>query len=335
MCICRRHIAVAALLTLTMAASADPLTVKQIQSNTADGDASIYDYQVVDCIGGICVAKFPGYRPRLVILDPNETAAWGAIQVKDWIYPYDMFEEVQIGDRVSFTNMFVEEYRGTTFLQRQSTYSPGYVIESSGNPLPPPIIIPVSVIPAPLYDAGDDGWYVEDHVAEPYESMRLIIRDVTVTTIDLGKAVDNYNLQDALGHDCWAADYMNTDVGNSGYHAFVTIGQHFCAVAGVFEQYKYLTNGWDYYQLITLDTPSLAICGDGNADGVADLNDLPVCLDCMTGPQCDDIAGGCNPPAWTFDPPGLDVQACLTMDLDYDGDVDLRDFATFQLIAGL
>ncbi|MBN2563201.1 MAG: hypothetical protein JXQ75_19940 [Phycisphaerae bacterium] len=271
--------------------SADPLTIYEIQSNTTDDDASVYDYAVVDCVGGVCVAKFPGYRPRLILADTNPDNyppdwsyedGWGAIQAKDWIYPYDMFNDVQIGDRVEFTNMLVEEFRGTTFLQRQSAYNPGYTIVSRGNPLPPYVPVLVSEIPAPVYDPGEDGWFVENHDAELYESMRLIVRDVTVTAWNLGKAVDNYALENPLEEGCWASDYMNEDV-SGVYHPFVSIDQHFCAVSGVFEQYTNLLNGWDYYQLLTLSSADLAICGDVDHDGDVDLDDVPLFVDVLLG----------------------------------------------------
>jgi hypothetical protein len=308
----------------------EPLTIYDIQFNTVDGDASVYDGQVVNCAGGICVGKYAGTRPRLILQDPNYPNGWGGIQVKDGIYPYQMFNEVQLGDWVEMTNMLVEEFRGTTLLQRQAAYNPGYNITSHGNPLPPPLLIPVSAIPAPIYDPEHDTWYVENHAAEMYESMRLVVRDVTVTAWDLGKAVDNYNLHATTGEDCWATDYMNQDVGPWGYHPFVAIGQHFCAVGGVLEQYTYLPNGWDYYQLVTLRTVDLAICGDGNSDGLVDTDDFSGCADCFTGPQCAPWPEGCDPPAWTWTPPGLPLESCLMMDFDYDGDVDLADFADFQ-----
>ncbi|MFH1745832.1 MAG: hypothetical protein ABIG44_02190 [Planctomycetota bacterium] len=323
------------LVVMACAGLAQQLSIYEIQSNTVDGDASIYHLEVVDCAGGICVGKYPGTRPRLILRDPNQVGGWAGIQVKDWIYPFDMFNDVQIGDRVELSNMLVEEYLGTTFLQRQSAYNPVYNILSQGNPLPPPTIVSVDQIPAPLYvpdHPNGPGWYVENHDAEPFESMRLVVRDVLVTQMDLGKALDNYNLADQAGNDCWATDYMNVDVDDWGYHPFVGYEQHFCAVAGVFEQYTRLSTRWDYYQLVTLDTPDLAICGDGNNDGTAATDDLPRYAECLVGPQCDDLPAGCPVPAWTADPPGLAVMQCIMMDLDYDGDIDLRDFAQFQLI---
>ena len=238
-----------------------------------------------------------------------------------------MFNEAQIGDWVSFENMLVEDYRGTTMLQRQSAYNPVYTIVSQGNPLPPPRIVAASELPAPIEHPYDE-WYVENHLAEPYESMRIVVRDVTVTANNYGKANDNYNLQTPGGDDIWAADYMNEAVQPDGYHPFVGIGQHFCAVAGVFEQYTYLTNGWDYYQLITLTTPDLAICGDGDSDGDVDLDDLPRFDECATGPACNAVSGGCVPPVWG------PIQDCLMMDLGYDGDVDLADFGELQGVFG-
>ena len=287
-------------------AMAQALSVYEIQYTDDPNGTSPYDGSVVDCAGGICVAKFAGYRPRLILQDPNDPDEWGAIQVKDWISPFDMFNEVQVGDWVEFTNMLVEDFRGTTMLHRQTAYDPEYTIVSHGNPLPPVLMVSATDIPAPLYDPNDDGWYVENHAAEKYESMRLLVRDVTVTEIDLGKAVDNYNLQDGQGANCWASDYINEEVEPWDYHRFVSVGQRFCGVSGVFEQYTNYSTGWDYYQLLTLTSADLAICGDVDHDGDVDLADLAQLLGNY----------------------GVTSGACFEDgDQDYDGDVDLADLA--------
>lgn len=331
------RIAVIALSVLVLAGSSprtlgDLLTIYQIQYTTNPDGSSNYDGQVVDCTGGIVVGKYAGFRPRVMLQDPAQPDGWGGIQVKDWTNG-DLFDNVYPGDWVELTNVKVEEYRGTTLLQWQTMYNPGFTVTSQGNPLPPPLVLSAADIPAPI--EGPPGeWYVVDHAAECYESMRLIVRDITVTDWNLGKAVDNYNLRTPGGDDCWAADYMNEHVGPWGYHAFVQLERHFCAVAGLFEQYTYPANGWDYYQLVTTTTIDLAICGDGNSDGVVDAADLPRFNECCIGPQCDDLPGGCNPPAWTWPPPELPIQQCLMMDFDYDGDVDLTDFADLQVIFG-
>lgn len=321
-----------AVVGLCVAAPAQPLSIHQIQYTTDPEGHSAYAGQVVDCAGGIVVAKFAGTRPRLVVQDPAYPDGWGGIQVKDWIYPYQMYNDAQVGDWITFTNLLVEEYRGTTTLQRQAAYNPGYQIVSHGQPLPPARLIDVGAIAAPVYGIHPvygEGWYVADHGAEYLESMRVIVRGVEVTERDLGKAVDNYNLRGA-GGDCWASDYMNIDAKPAVYHPFVVVGQHFCAVGGILEQYTYLQDGWDYYQLLTLATPDLAICGDGNSNGVVDGGDFGRSEECATGPQCELLPAGCDPPAWTGPPSVLPVGHCLMMDFDYDGDVDLRDFAAFQ-----
>jgi len=324
---------------VTPVATADPLTIYQVQYTTSDDGGSDYDGPPpIDCAGGIVVAKYQGFRPRVILQDPNDPDEWGAIQAKDWTTPPELFNNVQIGDWVEFTNMLVEEFRGTTMLQWQTPYSPTFNIVSQGNSLPPHIIVEVSEMPAPIEDPPGSGyWYVEDHDAELYESMRVIVRDVTVTAMGLGCHEDNYNLQTPDLDDCWAADYMNEDVEEWGYHPLVQMGKHFCAVAGVFEQYTYLDEfeeGCDSYQLVTQTSADLMICGDRDSDGDVDLDDFPRFVECLVGPLCNSEPGGCNPPAWTGPAAQLPIRHCLMMDLDYDGDVDLRDFVDLQVMLG-
>ncbi|MCP4594675.1 MAG: hypothetical protein GY842_28415, partial [bacterium] len=221
------------------------------------------------------------------------------------------------------------EFRGTTILQRQTAYNPTYNIVSQQNPLPPPVLVPMSDLLAPVYDPVAEGWFVENHDAELYESMRIIVRDITVGTMNLGKDADNYHVENPAEDSCWASDYMNEDVVGL-YHPFVVSGQHFCALAGVFEQFTRLSTGFDYYQVLPQASADLAICGDGDSDGEIALTDVPRFGECMTGPVCDDEPEGCDPPAWTSPPVNLDIQHCLMMDLDYDGDVDLGDFSALQ-----
>lgn len=330
----KRHsivvLAACPLMSAAIAGAADvALNIEELQSNTVDGDISVYDGQVVDCVGGIVVGKFSGSRPRIILEDPLSHDAWAAIQVKDWTAAHELFGQVDIGDRVSLRNVLVEEYRGTTILQWQAPNDPGYTVVSHNNAVPPPRLVDVAEIAAPIEHPFDE-WYVQNHDAEPYESMRVIVRDVTVTRMNLGKAVDNYNLRNAEGDDCWAADYMNAEVEPSAYHRFVTLGRHFCAVGGTLEQYTHLANGWDYYQIVTMTTADLNLCGDGDHDGDVDLADLPRFRQCLSGARCDDLADGCRPPAWTGDATNMALTACLMMDQDFDGDVDLHDFARLQ-----
>ena len=313
-------------------ASGQALSICEIQSNTSDGDASVYDWatyeQLVHCAGGIVVANLDRSVPRLLLQDPACPGGWGGIQVKDR-WDAGAFDQVQVGDWVVLTNMEVEEHRGTTFLQWYASNDPTLEVTSKGNPVPPPILVSVSDIPAPVYDPVEDTWFVDNHDAEPYESMRLTVRDVTLVDMGLGKATDNYVLQDSGTHGAWAADYLNVDKEPpwAEYHEFVIMDQQFCLVSGVLEQYTKLSDDFDYYQLLTLETADLIVWGDGNSDGAVDINDVLRFDECLMGPVCDE-AGGCDPPAWTG--AGLDIQDCLMMDFDYDGDVDLFDFGELQ-----
>ncbi len=243
-------------------ASADPLTIYELQSNTTDGDASVYDTQTIDCVGGIVVGKFPGYRYRIALQDPANATGWGGIQVKDWTND-ELYNNVEIGDWVSLTNMLVEEYRGNTMLHWQPPYTPGFTVVSQGNPLPAPIALTASQIPAPVYDDETGGWFVENHDAEPYEAMRVTVGDVTVAQMGLGKAADNYELSqdsDLL----WAADYMNADLEPPNeYDSRIVTGASFASVTGMLEQYKNPDTDWDYYQLCTASAADIAEHGDG------------------------------------------------------------------------
>jgi hypothetical protein len=95
-------------------------------------------------------------------------------------------------------------------------------------------------------------------------------------------------------------------------------------VGGFLEQYTHLTNGYDYYQLLTITDPDLAICGDSDSDEGSDLMDFARFQECYVGPVCD--GSPCAPPAWT---PSLSIQDCVMMDFDFDGDVDSPDYELF------
>jgi hypothetical protein len=229
---------------------AQPLTIYQIQSETVDGDATSHAGTVVDCAGGVVVGKFRGYRPRIIIQDPAYPHEWGGIQVKDWIYEsgtgeWALFDNVEIGDWVSLTNVLVEEFVGNTMLQYQVYYDPGFVIESQGNPLPDPVLVNVADVLHPL-----------DHDAtERYEGMVVTLHDVHVGQMDLGKADDNYELVQG-GHVAWGTDYMNVDAG-APYDPRIETGVNLSRITGVLEQY---TSGqWDYYQLCTRSAADVVV----------------------------------------------------------------------------
>jgi len=293
--------------------SGQALTIFDIQYTTDPSGVSPRHGQVVSCLGGIVTHKRTDSRPRLILQDPiirnpgiqDANCCWGAIQVKDWFYT--SFTGVAVGDWVQFTNVTVEDYRGTTFLQYWNSNpnhsTPGFTIISHNNPVPQPLMVGLDEITSPVEDIYDPGcWYVADHEAEKYESMWLKIRDVTVTDKGNGKASDNYTLQSAAEPDdpnysCWAADYMNDDKAGL-YHPYIQIDQHFCTVQGILEQYKNLDDGWDYYQLLTTKTEDFLVVQPADFDDDCDV-DLADCsyfaeywlVDCSADP---DLCGGAD-----------------------------------------
>jgi hypothetical protein len=256
-------------------ALAEPYSIYEIQYTEDPGGSSPLQGQVIDCLGGIVTHKYGGLRPKLTIQDPNFLLGWGAIQVKDWLTGAPLFNRASVGDWVTLTNVYVEEYRGNTILQCWSTNNPDLAVISSDNPLPEPLLIDVNEIAAPVYEDVNYGWFVANHNAEKYEHMRLRVENVIITEMWKGKANDNYVLEDTSdpNFSCWAADYMNEDA--ELYHPYVYTGRQFCSVEGILEQYTRINYGWDYYQLLTTSTDSFAKADlDGDCD--FDLRDFSV-----------------------------------------------------------
>ena len=52
----------------------------------------------------------------------------------------------------------------------------------------------------------------------------------------------------------------------------IVTGQNFCSVSGILEQYTKLSDGWDYYQLLTTDDKALAIEQTADFDGDCDVD---------------------------------------------------------------
>jgi hypothetical protein len=299
------------------------LTIRAIQYTESPDGASPYNGKVIDCAGGVVIAKVAGGRPRLLLEDPNSLAGWGAIQVKGWTS--DAFASVNVGDWVNFQQIFVEDFRGTTFLQYLAQNTDGskpiLKVVSHGHSLPRPVVVDVNQIRVPGYRPQDDAWIVADHRAERFESMLLQIRDVVVVQQGLGKAQDNYELQsfrepnDATQH-CWVSDYLNVDRPKAGlYLPEIQVGRRFRAVTGILEQYTSLVDGFDYYQLLTLSEESVVgLCpADLNQDGRVDLRDYSLF-----------VAQLLTPPSPA---PSAAYQAA---DLNHDGKVDVTDLDLFN-----
>ena len=222
----------------TTSASVTPLSIYDIQYTTAPDQASPYAGQTVDCAGGIVLHKYLGNKTKLAIYDPTYSTGWGGV----FAVAYgDEYENIEPGDVVSLTGMLVEEYRGNTHLN----YQAGSAVTVTGTaPLPAPLVVTPGDILTP--DAG--------HIAEMYEAMPLQVQNVTVVAKDLGKASDNYALQNATG-TCWGTDYYISGQTGAPYHPLVQVGNNLDSVTGILEQYvKY---DWDYYQLCTTSLDSV------------------------------------------------------------------------------
>ena len=128
---------------------AEELSIYDIQYTTDPNGASPLDGNIVDCLGGIVTHKPPTGRPRLVIQDPDYALGWGAIQAKD-LFSTGVFDDVNVGDWVSFTNVLVEENVGNTFLQYMADNDPNFRIISTGNLLPSPLTVAAEDILAPV-----------------------------------------------------------------------------------------------------------------------------------------------------------------------------------------
>ena len=136
------------------------LTIHDVQFSTAADGSSPYDGQIQDVRGGVVVHKWSGFQDRIYLQDPAYPT-WGGVCVKD--SEHELVAALEIGDWVSFDQIYIEEYRGTTFLQFNRGMSPAvsYTVESSGNPVPAPVLLSVTDIGVPT-----------DHArTEPYESM--------------------------------------------------------------------------------------------------------------------------------------------------------------------
>lgn len=249
------------------------MSIHDIQYTTNADGSSNYDGQVIDCDGGIVIHKWTRGRARIFLYDPNNPNGWGGIQSKD-LDSIGLFDDVNLGDWVSLTNVLVEESSGTTFLQCEVANNPSLQVLSTNNPLPEPLWVDVADIAA-NYDPVYDECIVTDHRAEIYESMYIQVRTVTVADVNIGSHADNYSLTDNADPNiyCWASDYINAD--NPDTYTpmpYIQTGNSYCAVNGILEEYEKLTSGWDYFQLLTLSTDDHQETQPGDLDNDCDVD---------------------------------------------------------------
>jgi len=232
---------------MPLRAHAAELSVYEVQYTTDPAGASPYNGQIHNVTGGIVTHVWQGFNDRVYLYDPAHPT-WGSIVVKDG-EGGELSNNVSVGDWVSFDNIYIDEFYSTTFLQYRRTQAPdvSFTIESSGNPLPSPVALTVADVAVP-----------PDHpTTEPYESMLVMLENVIVGQMDLGKAGDNYEL--LQNNDiAWAADYMNIDAGGP-YHPSIHTGAALASITGIVEQYTNLDTGWDYYQVLTRSSADIVV----------------------------------------------------------------------------
>jgi len=233
-------------MTITSYLPAQVLSIYDIQYTTDPAGNSPQAGNTVNCSGGIVIHKYGGTNPKLTLYDPTYSTGWGGLATKDFTGT-DAFAGINVGDWVSFDNILVEEYRGNTQLSFDTGAT--FSVESTGHTLPDALVVSPDDIAAPV-EGPPSEWYVSDHSAEIYEGMYVQVEDVTVTAMGLGKAGDNYALENIFGDSCWGSDYMNLDAGGP-YHPLIYAGSHLESVSGILEQYTKLESGWDYYQMLT------------------------------------------------------------------------------------
>ena len=276
--------------------SNDPNSIHNIQYNPDPNDPnSLKNGEEVNCPGGIVIDKWTGGKPKLTLYDPNWPDGWGGIMVKDYNSTGD-FDDVNVGDWIAVTDVEVKEFKGTTFLLYKTYLNSDFTILSTDNSLPEPLPVRVADIAAPIEQ--DPNWKVANYNAERYEAMLIKVVDVNVAGLDYGKEADNYILTSNRhpNDSCWAADYMNDDLVEI-YHDLVQLGQRFCGVAGILEQYTAEKDGiyYDYYQLLTTDTNSFTVTQTGDFDDDCDVDFADYALfavhwdrqDCAAHQWCD------------------------------------------------
>jgi hypothetical protein len=239
----------------------DPLSIYNVQWTEDASGQSPYHDSFQNVAGGVVTHIEDGFRYYLQ--DPAYPNGWGGICVKDFA---GELGGVEVGDLVNFTHIYVEDYRGTTFLQYDRVDNPllDFEIQSHGNPVPAPLLLTADQLAAPVEDPLNF-WMVDDRRTEPYESMLVTLENLpnlTVGTNGFGKADDIYGL--FQGTDTvWATDYFQAPTYDPYYDPRLEfgVGQELESITGIVEQYLKITDtyGWDYYQVCTRSPADLVV----------------------------------------------------------------------------
>ena len=128
---------------------ADELSIRDVQYTTDPSGDSPYNGQIHDVIGGVVTHVWSGFNDRIYLRDPAQPT-WGGIMVKD--REGVLVDNVRIGDWVSFDAIMIEEYRGTTMLQYDTSLAPdvSFTVESSGHGVPAPTLLTAADLRVPV-----------------------------------------------------------------------------------------------------------------------------------------------------------------------------------------
>ena len=279
----KRGMMTAVLITSTWLAGADAQGASIHDVRTDSG--TYPDGTIIDEVTGVVVLDMDHmnyHMGRFHLQDANGGLYSGIAVVDNGGSSGDLVRAVKVGDRVTLHNALFGDraaFGNDVLYYDAISFGSSFDAPVPGT-LPDYTVVAAADVPGgPLSGSG----------AEQYQSMRLLVEDVTITGMGLGKAGDDYSLIDAGGDTLWAADYVNEDKQYSGiwwnttYHHYVSpddpsdphydpnnpinddgyggIGQEFLSISGVLESYRNdpVNPTYDYYQLLTLDDASFGL----------------------------------------------------------------------------
>lgn len=267
-------------------ASAAPQSISETRQNHGS-----LQNQWIDSVGGIVTFKST-LGTRVLLQDPS-SSEYAAIQIRDLNSVQNdtggyVWSRVNVGDWVSFQNVRVTEWTGNTMLRFNDPDRPNnsfplstLTVLSTGNPLPPPVVVSLDEILAPEFD---EYYHIASGSLASYqklEGMQIAVRNVEVTSLDVGRFADNYELRApgdvaGTGPSAYAADYNNYNrQSTNAYHALTAPGAQFPYITGYLERSKASSTPDDYYQLVTTESASFGLHrGDYDFDGDVDGDDL-------------------------------------------------------------
>lgn len=253
---------------------------------------------VVSDVTGVVVMDLEhmDYHMGRVHIQDTSGQLWGGIVLideTDGAGGYgELVQQLEVGDLVTLHNVVYgpDSWTGNDviYFQDASSYSITFDV---GVP------DAVEVTPNQIFGATGD-------VGEEYQSMRVTVKDVSISQMSIGNKGDVYEIVNQDGDVALAGDYANSEklysliwwdtdchhytcpdtptaspgkpfynpISDDGYGG---VGQHFASISGIIEK-SVLTDS--YHQLLTVDSNDFefAIPGDANGDRKVDSSDATI-----------------------------------------------------------